>query len=97
MKADITILETNFEVEYDFDITAHGCSSTGWDEPGWGAERDIEVLGIADPKQPSDVTLELPKWLKDLIETHLCERDDINTVVQQADQDGASDDYDDEL
>lgn len=91
MEATVTILETNFEVEFDFDITAHGCSSNGWDEPGWPAEFDIEVLSIAVPKQPSDVTLDMPSWLKGLIATHLCERDDINDMVQRADQERGSD------
>lgn len=100
MKATVTLLETNLEVEYDFNITTGGCSSNGWDEPGWAAEFDIEVLGISfsgkssHPSAP-DIELQLPKWLSDLLATHLSAREDINTIVQQADQDRGSD-YDDE-
>ena len=97
MKATVTLLDSvNLEVEYDFKITTHGCPSNGWDEPGWGAEFDIEILGIEFPKQHADVHLDLPDWLRDLLTTHLCERDDINTIVQQADYDHASD-YDDNI
>lgn len=100
MKAIVTILETAFEVEYDFDITAGGSPESGpsfssGGEPAEPAEFDIEVLGISVPKQPADVTLEMPDWLRDVIATHLCERADINDVVQQADRDRGADDYDD--
>jgi hypothetical protein len=92
MKTTITILENNIDVEWGFNITTHGnlgvapsLSYPG--DPPEPAEYDIEVLGIEFPKQAADVTLELPTWLKDLIATHLYERDDINEIVQRADQD----------
>ena len=94
MKADVIILENNLEVEFVLKITASGCNSNGWDEPGWPAEFDIEILGIEFPKQHTDVHLDLPEWLKGLLATHLAERDDINTVAQQIDQERGSYDGD---
>lgn len=96
MKATVTILETNFEVEWDFEITAHGNSGCAPSlsypgDPPEPCEFDITILSIAIPNQAADATLELPTWLSDLIATHLYERDDINAIVQQADQDS---DYD---
>lgn len=92
MKATVNILESNFEVEYDFNITAHG-SPESWTayggDPAEPAEFDIEILGITFPKQDAD--LDLPNWLKDLLATHLLERDDINEIVQKADQEHSSD------
>lgn len=99
MKTIVTILETNFEVEWDFDITAHGNGGVAPSlsypgDPPEPAEFDISILGIAVPNQHADVTLELPTWLSDLIATSLYERDDINEIVQRADQDrGSDDDY----
>lgn len=98
--ATVTILETNFDVEYEFDITTHGNGGTAPSmtypgDPPEPAEFDIEVLSISLPSAVADVTLEMPIWLKDLITAHLYERADVNDVVQQADQDRASDhDYD---
>ena len=90
MKADVTILDTNLEVEYDYKITASG-SPESWSayggDPAVAAEFEIEVLGIAFPKQTADAPeLELPTWLKDMLTAHLYERDDINKIVQRADQ-----------
>ena len=99
MNAIVTILETNFDVEYVYDITAHGSSGTAPSltypgDPEEPAEFDIEVLGITLSAKP-DAELECPVWLKDLLTEHLYERADINDVVQQADRDRASDhDYD---
>lgn len=103
MIATVTILETNFEVEYDFEITSHGSlgcapSLSYPGDPPEPCEFDITILGIEVPKQAADVILDLPKWLSDLIATHLYERDDINEIVQQADQDrGDYDPYDDRI
>lgn len=98
MIATVTILETNFEVEYDYDITASGCGES-WSayggDPAEPAEFDLTILGIAAPNQAADVTLELPIWLSDLILNHLYERDDINEIVQKADQERGGYDYDD--
>jgi hypothetical protein len=96
MIATVTILETNFEVEWDFNITAHGnggCapSLSYPGDPPEPAEFDITILGIEGPQKYGDAALEIPAWLSDLIATHLYERDDINTIVQEADQDS---DYD---
>lgn len=100
MKTTVTIAGSELDVEWDYDITTHGnggCapSLSYPGDPPEPAEYDIEVLGIEFPKQAADVTLELPVWLKDLISTHLYERDDINEIVQQADQDRGGDYYDD--
>ena len=99
MRATVTILETNFEVEWTFKITASGSPETGpsyysGGEPATGAEFELEVLSLHLPKQ--DAELELPKWLNDLIATDLYERDDINDIVQQADYERGSYDPDDE-
>lgn len=100
MKATVTILETNFEVEYDFDITTHG-SLESWShyggDPAEPAEFDLTILGISVPNQAADVTLELPPWLSDLILNHLYERDDINAIVHYADQESDYDPYDDRI
>lgn len=98
MNCTVTILETNFDVEYDFDITASGSCGTAPSltypgDPEEPAEFDIEVLGIALSAKP-DVELELPAWVKDLLTAHLYERQDINDIVQQADRDKGSYDYD---
>jgi hypothetical protein len=87
--ATIQICGEDFEVEYDFKITHSGSpesySSYGGD-PAEPAEFEIELLALQRPKQPDAAPgLEMPKWLKDLIEQHLSERDDINEIVQQAD------------
>lgn len=100
MQTAITILETNFLVEWDYNITAHGNNGCAPSlsypgDPPEPCEFDIEVLGIEVPNQNADAAaLELPTWLNDLIASHLYERDDINAIVQQADQDrGSDDDY----
>lgn len=92
MKSTVTILENNLEVEWDFTITAHGnggCapSLSYPGDPPEPAEFDIEILGLEFPKQHADVHLDIPQWLNDLLATHLYERDDVNAIVQQADQD----------
>lgn len=97
MKATVTILEANFEVEWDYDITAHGSGGCAPSlsypgDPPEPCEFDITILGIEGQKKHGDEPLELPAWLSDLIATHLYERDDINVIVQTADQEG--DDYD---
>ncbi len=98
-KAAVTILETNFDVEYDFKITAHGSpasySSYGGD-PAEPAEFEIEIIELRTPRQHADVHFEIPAWLDDLLCTHLSERDDVNNVVQQADHERGSYDPDDE-
>lgn len=101
MKATVTILETNFEVTYDFNITAGGSPETGpsyssGGEPAEPAEFDIEIIELRLPNQNADVTLDVPKWLEEMLATHLSERDDINEIVQRADQDRSSD-FDDNV
>lgn len=99
MKAMVSILENNLEVEYDLKITASG-SPESWSSYGGDlaepAEFEIEVLGIEFPGQHADVFLVLPEWLRDLLTTHLLERDDINEIAQRADQERGSYDPDDE-
>jgi len=102
MKTTVTILETNFDVECAFDITASGSlgcapSLSYPGDPAEPCEFDIEILGIEVPKQHADVTLELPTWLSGLIANHLHERDDIHDIVQRADEDrdyGSDPDWD---
>lgn len=100
METTATILGIDMEVEWDYTITTHGNGGTAPSltypgDPPEPAEFDIEILGLKFPKQAADVHLDLPDWLKDALTTHLLERDDINAIVQQADQDRAYDhDYD---
>ncbi len=104
MEAEVEIAGETMIVEYVFEITAHGSPQSGpsyssGGEPAEAAEFDIEVLGIDWPNRSklSDVPVpELPTWLRDLLATHLAERDDINEIVQQADYERGSYDPDDE-
>jgi len=98
MLSDIVLFETNFAVEWDYDITAHGNGGTAPSmnypgDPPEACEYTIEVLALY--KEHDKKELEFPAWLKDLITEHLYQRDDINDLVQQADQDRAydGDDY----
>ena len=96
MRTMIDLLGTTFEVDYDFEITASGSPETGpsyssGGEPAEAAEFEITVTEI----RAEGKTIELPKWIEELIETHLSERDDINDIVQDADRergDGPDDD-----
>lgn len=99
MMASVTILEQNFDVEYDFDIITHGNNGVAPSlsyagDPPEAAEFDLEVISITKPKEIEP--LEFPNWLKDLILNHLYERDDINQIVQEVDQDRGYDGPDDE-
>jgi hypothetical protein len=90
--ATVEIAGVEIEAEYDFTITHSGCSAT-WDDPAEPAEFDIEVLRLRFSQQAADVPdLEIPEWLKDLLNQHLAERDDINDVVQAADMERDDDD-----
>jgi hypothetical protein len=96
MEAEIEIVGLTMIVEYVFKITSHAYPATGpsyasGGEPGGPAEFEIEVLGIAFPKQHADVELELPTWLKDTITTHLYDREDINEIIQRADYEDQGD------
>ena len=90
-KASVEIAGFELIVEYVFTITCHGSPEAGpsyssGGEPAEAAEFEIEVLGLSFPKQAADLpALEMPPWLRDLLNTHLYERDDINDVVQRAD------------
>ena len=106
MEASVDIAGQELIVEYDFTITSHGYPGSGpsFNSPGQPpepAEFEIEVLGARFPKQHADVPdLELPRWLKDALTTHLSERDDINDIVQAADGDpdyGRDPDYERDL
>lgn len=92
MKSDVAIFDNTLEVEFDFKITAHGSLGCGPSlsypgDPPEAAEFDIEIIELRFPKQHSDVHLDIPQWLNDLLVAHLYERDDVNEIVQQADQD----------
>lgn len=96
MKALVTIIDNKLEVEWDFTITAsgsRGCApSLNYPgDPPEACEFDIEIVELRFPKQDSDVHLGIPKWLNDLLTTHLLERDDINQVVQEADSERGED------
>ncbi len=99
MKAKVDILGVTMEAEYEFDITSRGCGPSGptryssGGEDGEPAEFDITILGLKFPKQDADVYLDIPEWLKDMLDTHLAERDDINEIVQQAAMEDVSEDY----
>lgn len=92
MEADVEIAGHDLIVEYVFKITSHGYPATGpsyssGGEPAGGAEFDITILGLRFPKQHADVHLVVPEWLKNILTTHLLDRDDINDIVQEADRD----------
>lgn len=97
--AEIDILGQQFLVEYEFKITSRGSPESGpsyysGGEPAEAAEFEIEVFGLRWPKKDADVPEpDMPEWLRDLITTHLSERDDINDIVQDADMhdDGCGD------
>lgn len=100
MEATAEIAGHELIVEYVFKITAHWCPQTGptyssGGEPAEPAEFEIEVLGLRFPKQHADVPeLAMPEWLKDILTTHLSERDDINDIIQRADYERDSGDPD---
>ena len=95
MKATVTILDQDFEVEYEFKITAHGCPATGpsyscGGEPAQGPEFEIEIIGMQFCQQaPASPDPEIPAWLDALLVTHLSERDDVYDIVCRADEDRA--------
>ena len=100
MNTIVTILETNFNVDWTFDITAHGnggCapSLSYPGDPPEPAEFEIEILGIERASGPSATPLDLPEWLKTEISEYLYNRNDINEIVQRADQERGSYDPDD--
>lgn len=91
-EASVTIADQELIVEYEFKITARGYPDTRPSlsdpgEPGAGAEFEITVLGARLRKLGGEVEIEMPQWLKDVLTTHLSERDDINDIVQEADSD----------
>lgn len=101
MKTDVEIAGHDLIVEYEIKITSHGYPATGptyssGGEPGAGAEFDIEILGLRFPKQHADYPeLVIPTWLKDILTTHLLERDDINDIAQRMDHERGERDPDD--
>jgi hypothetical protein len=100
MKANIVILENNFEVEFDFEITASGSPEIGpsfssGGEPAEPAEFAIEILSLCLLKSP-ELILEVSDWLKDLLVKHLEQNEDVNAAVQDADRDRGSD-FDDNV
>ena len=105
--AEIEILGQQILVDYEFRITSRGSPESGpsyysGGEPAEPAEFEIAVFGLRWPKKDADVPEpDMPEWLKDLITTHLYERDDINHIVQTADMNddccGDPDEYYDRL
>ena len=100
METDVVIGGQSLIVEFEIKITAHGHPATGptyssGGEPAEAAEFEVAVYGARFPKQHADVPeLELPQWLKDLLETHLMERDDINDIAQRMDYEDSGPDPD---
>lgn len=84
MIAKVTILETNFDVEYDINITQHAIACNGWDEPGEACEFDVTVHSATVKTYDGDVERELPDWLKGLIAGHLHDRDDIVALANES-------------
>ena len=99
--AAVDIAGLEMLVEYDFDITLSGNSGAAASlsyagDPPEPAEFNIDVLGLKFVNQAADVPdPEMPGWLKDVLTTHLSERDDVNDVVQSADQERGYDSYED--
>ena len=97
MKATVEILGVEMDVDYEFEITHSGApeswSSYGGD-PAEPAEFDITIHGLDFHNRHADVPKpEMPDWLRDILATHLAERNDINDIVQKADMER---DYSDE-
>lgn len=91
MQTIVTILEINFIVEWEFTITQHGFAGSGPSfsspgEPPEPVEFDIEVVALYELRSKN--SLDIPLWLKDLLAEHLYERDDVYSIVNEADQDG---------
>lgn len=93
MEASVDICGQELIVGYEFKITSRGYSGCGPSfsspgEPPEPCEFEITVHGARFPKQHADMpNPELPEWLKDVLVTHLMDRDDINDIVQRADND----------
>jgi len=91
--AAISLLDQEILVDYEIHITSRGSPETGpsyssGGEPAAPAEFDIEVFGLRWPKKDADISDPfMPDWLRDLIATHLSERDDINALAQEAAED----------
>lgn len=86
----VTILEENFDVEYDFDITSHGSPGVSPSlnypgDPPEAPEFDLEILAIYKPKNKEP--LEIPSWLKDLLLEYLYNSDLVLEAVYEATQD----------
>lgn len=100
MEATIEIAGREMIVEYDIKITAHGNNGTAPSlsypgDPPEPCEFEVDVLGIDFPKRDADVLQpELPRWLADIIATHLSERDDIYQVADEIDRDRCETDPD---
>lgn len=89
-KVNITILETNFEVEFDFKITAPSYGGSGPSflspgEPPKPCEYEIEVLTLyrAGYSEP----LDLPAWLKEVLEEELQQNDAVYEIVAESEHD----------
>lgn len=93
MKTSITILNTDFEVEYIINITSRGCSAHYGSliyegHPADAAEFEVEFLALYKDK----IELTVPDWLKELILEHLYNRKDINEIAQEIDYERGCDD-----
>lgn len=95
-EAIVTIAGVEMVVDYEFDITHSGCcahmgSLTYAGDPGEPAEFEITVHTIKFPDKAD--AIEPPGWLKEILETHLSEREDISDIVQCADMESDSDEW----
>ena len=88
----IEIADTEIDVDYDYKITYRGQPATGptyssGGEPATATEFELTIVRMRFPKQAADVPdLEIPKWLDDLLATHLSERDDIYLAIVEDDR-----------
>lgn len=88
MQTAVEIAGNEMLVDFDIKITSRGCpasepSYSSGGEPAEPCEFDVEIIELRFPKQHADVEIYLPKWLKDLLTTHLLERDDIYAVADE--------------
>ena len=91
MDHSIVIAGFDYNVSYDFKITAHGnhgvapsLSYPG--DPPEPPEFEIEVIDLrVDTQEGLGPSLELPAWLKSQLETYLSENGDVFQAVCEAD------------
>ena len=98
---NVQIAGKDYFVSYDFEITASGSSMVGpsWNSPGEPAEAAEFVVTVEDLQedfggQKLGPSLEIPRWLNDVLSAALYDSEKVNDVVQEADQERGSYEYD---